>query len=519
MPEFKCEKCGGDIVNKNYRLATTDTIFPSTCISCDYERAVALEKDTQSIKEIREATMIFRMLGDYLDASIHVAQCEDRAKALIKKRRSRVLLICSGIAVAITIISLIFSNLPMIKHMFDSKKNTKNVVIYEEEDVQYVILPYADSIVRYFLRDEMEKNAFWIQPNGDCIVMFYEEIGGREKTRFYRYDSDWQFQNELELDLSFSTSKERKPISKYVRNVCQTISYNNYSPAMGLSYCEKKKFGTGFYNVIVSYDEQKQTITPIQTFYPNEFNEGITYDALDISIKQICNVADTYIVLWEWNKAFRPYTNNSIWSVVLQDENNLIWTFSGYDMESVLQSQFNLKYESAITFDIAADDSFYYICSWFSYTDNGKELSDALLITIDRFGNTTPLLLSSLLPELEDDEYITYGPNNPYGFYYDSFSELMTTSLTVNNENDDPRTVFIQYDPKAQQKVYQVEPKDIPYPGIGYTYPYIYLNGSRYVLRYLTFTPVQEKYKLEYLEDPNADCDFTVVIVVEKMSP
>ena len=502
MPERKCTECGADIENKKHRFIPQDMIFPKTCANCDYERALKLEKDAKSAKALREAAALFRTIGDYLDAPSHAAHCEALARFKMAKK---MLLIYAFSAVVIVVSILIFTNLPMFLHILDFKKNTKKVVVYEDGDMQYVVLPYADNKTYFGLSSTTKQNTFWVQPNGDCIVMFSEEIGDSIRTRFYRYNSDWKFQNELAMDVSFIDSGNTKRTRRFIWEACQTNVYGNYSPVLGVKYIDGDA-----YNIIVSYDEQTLAITPIQTFYPEKV------DPLFISMTQICSIADTYLVFWEPNNISEGAKYHISWLVVLQDENNLIRTFSRDDMESIAQSQFNLTYNSTITINITADDSFYYIYSWFDYTDNGEKLSDALLITLDRFGNMESFLLSSMLQEFEGMKAIPNIFGDYSKIYYDSISDLLKVSLAIKDENGDMEMVDYQYEPKAHQMVRLVEQNETSFPQFVSFYSRTYPNRSIYSLTYLYYTPFYEEYRLRYLWNQNAECRFNYVIVVDK---
>ena len=519
MSEFKCDKCGGEDCNKNYIFGSTSTTYLSICANCDYERGAALGENIRSVEKLREAASLFRLLDDYSDASSRAKQCEDQIEALIKKRWSIARIVCACIVAAIIIARIIVANYPMIAHMLDFKRNTKKVVVYEEEDVQYVILPYAGDARTYGEPLGTSTCAFWVQPNGDCIVMFMEEIGEKAKTRFYRYNSEWEFQNELSFDVQLLRRMEpyRKSsinddyYRELVMSVCQTKAYGIYSPVLGIRFGEvRRNAGFRLYDTIVFYDEQAQTITPIQTFNPeeDEYHSSTTIDS-------ICSIADTYLVLWESTRSVGPYPR-SIWSVFLQDEDNLIWTFSGYDMESILQSEFDLTYTSMTSLDIAADESFYYIYSWFNYIDDDEELPDALIIVLDRFGNITPLLLSSVLPELEGKAHTKYSSGDPYRFYYDGFSELLVMSLRANNGNGKKETFYYQFDPNVQQIVRQVEKRELPYPLNLLSYSYFSPNGLRYSMSSSERTPFHEEYVMEYLKDSTTSYQSYYTIIVER---
>jgi len=103
MSEFKCAKCGGEVLNKNYHSSSSESVH-TPCANNDYERGIMLEKDSRSVKNLSEAALLFRILDDFCDASSHAEQCEDRVYALQKKRQLIALLICSCITVVIYII-------------------------------------------------------------------------------------------------------------------------------------------------------------------------------------------------------------------------------------------------------------------------------------------------------------------------------------------------------------------------------------------------------------------------------
>jgi len=166
VEEFKCEICGGNVQNKFNRYATT-LVSPGTCANCDYERAAALEKDTRSVKVLRQAAALFEVLDDYSDAATRAKQCEDRLKAIKSKRWKRALLACLSVAVVAIAASLIVNNLQTIEYMLDYNSSSELLTLllltyYEDGNVRKAKFQYDPEALRTTFQAELDKHVEFI---------------------------------------------------------------------------------------------------------------------------------------------------------------------------------------------------------------------------------------------------------------------------------------------------------------------------------------------------------------------